>query len=261
MVAAFLLGVASSAAQTDPRAIVEHSVQAIETDWNAAPDYECFERDLEIGGGSKTFHDLMIMGSPYEQLVAVNDKPLSPPEQEEQKHKLEETVKRRHDETEQARRQRIAKYRASRERDHLFLQQIAKGFNFTLVGQQEMEGYNVYVLNALPRPGYQPPNLEAEVLKGMQGTLWVDQKTYQWVRVEARVMRPVWIEGFVAKVSPGTEFELDRMPVQGDIWLPKHFVMKGRTKILFFFNHNSNENETYYDYRKIAANQDSSLSK
>jgi hypothetical protein len=261
VVAAMLLGVAASAAQTDPHVIMEHSVQAIEADWKADPDYECLERDQEISGGSKTFQDLMIMGSPYERLVAVNDKPVSPSQQEEQKSRLEETVQRRRNETEQARGRRIAKYRESRERDHLFLQQLSKAFNFTLVGQQEMGGYNVYVLKAVPRPGYQPPNLEAEVLKGMQGTLWIDTKTYQWVKVEAKVMHPVWIEGFVAKVTPGTEFELERMPVEDNIWLPKHFAMRGRAKILFFFNHNSSEDETYYDYRKIAPNQDSFPSK
>jgi hypothetical protein len=56
VVAAMLLGVAASAAQTDPHAIMEHSVQAIEADWKADPDYEYLERDQEIGGGSKTFH-------------------------------------------------------------------------------------------------------------------------------------------------------------------------------------------------------------
>jgi hypothetical protein len=256
-----LLSVAASVAQTDPRAIVEHSAQAVESDWKAAPVYECLERDQDSGGGSRTYQDLMIMGSPYQRLIDVNDKPLSPPEQKEQELKLERTVQRRRNETEHERAQRIADYHRSRERDHLFLEQLIKAFNFTLVGQQEMEGYSVYVLNAVPRPDYQPPNMEAEVLKGMQGTLWIDQKTYQWVRVEARVMRPVWIEGFVAKVRPGTEFELDRMPVEGDIWLPKHFMMKARAKILFLFNHNSSEDDAYYDYHKIAPNQDSFPSK
>jgi hypothetical protein len=260
VVAALLLSVAACAAQTDAHAIMERSAQAVESDWKAAPDYQCFERDQESGGGSKTYEDLMITGSPYQRLVEVNGKPLSPAEQELQGHKLEETTERRRNETQQQRANRIEDYRKSRERDHLFLEQLAKAFNFTVVGQQEMEGYNVYVLNALPRPDYQPPNQEAAVLKGMQGTLWIDQKTYQWVRVEAKVTHPVWIEGFIAKVRPGTEFELDRMPVEDDIWLPKHYAMKARAKIFFLFNHNSSEDDTYYDYRKITPNQDSSVS-
>jgi hypothetical protein len=260
MVVAMLLGVAASAAQTDPRAIMEYSVQAIEADWKAAPDYECVERDRETGG-SKTFQDLMIEGSPYQRLVALNEKPLSFSGQKEQQQRLQATIAMRRKETAQQRAQRIAKYSRSRERDHLFLEQLIKAFNFSLVGQQELEGYQVYILKALPRPNYQPPTREAEVLKGMQGTLWIDKTTYQWVRVEARVTRPVWIEGFVAKVEPGTEFELDKMPVGDDIWLPKHYVMKARAKILFLFNHSSGDDDTYYNCRRIAPGQGSSLSK
>lgn len=257
MLAAILLSGAALAAQTDPHAIVAHSVQAMETDWKAAPDFECLERDQETGS-SKTFQDLMILGSPYQRLVAVDDKPLPPAQQGEQEQKLQETTARRRNETEHERAQRIANYQRSRERDHLFLEQLPKAFNFTLAGQRKMGGYKVYILKAEPRPDYQPPNVEASVLKGMQGTLWIDAKTYQWVRVEARVTRPVWIQGFVAKVKPGTEFELDKMPVEDDIWLAKHFVMKERAKILFLFNHNSSEDDTYYDYHKIGGDQDSS---
>jgi hypothetical protein len=257
LIAAMLLSVAAASAQTDPRAIMDRSVPTIEADWKAAPDYECLERDQEAGGGSQTFQDLMIMGSPYERLVAVNEKPLSAPDQQQQEQKLQAAIARRRNETKRERAQRIARYRRSRERDHLFLQQLIKAFNFSLVGQQEMKGYRVYVLKALPRPDYQPINREAEVLKGMQGTLWIDTKTYQWVRVEAKVMRPVWIEGFVAKVEPGTEFEVDKMPVDGNTWLPSHYVMKARAKILFLFNHNSGDDDTYYDYHKIDPNQDS----
>jgi hypothetical protein len=41
------------------------------------------------------------------------------------------------------------------------------------------------------------------VLTGMEGKLWIDEKTFQWVKVEATVIRPVSIEGFLAEVEPG----------------------------------------------------------
>jgi len=249
VVAAMLLS-ASAAAQTDARQIIERSVPVAAADWKAMPDYECLERDREPGGGNKTFQDLMIMGSPYQRLVAINGKSLPPSEREEQERKLQETIHRRRNETPQERAQRIAKYQKSRERDHLFLEQLIKGFNFRLVGQQKMGDHQVYVLKAFPRPGYQPPNQEAEVLKGMRGTLWIDTKTYQWVKVHAVVTRPVWIEGFVAEVEPGTQFELDKTKVEDDIWLPAHYVMKARAKILFLFSHRSEDDETYSHYQK-----------
>jgi len=63
-------------------------------------------------------------------------------------------------------------------------------------------------------------------------------------------MRPVSIEGFLARVEPGTRFQLEKAPVTTDVWLPKHFSMRARAKVLFLFRHNGEENETYFNYHK-----------
>jgi hypothetical protein len=34
-----------------------------------------------------------------------------------------------------------------------------------------------------------PKSRETKVLTGMQGTMWIDTKTYQWVKVTASVFR------------------------------------------------------------------------
>ncbi|MGA7929276.1 MAG: hypothetical protein WCA20_25165, partial [Candidatus Sulfotelmatobacter sp.] len=122
--------------------------------------------------------------------------------------------------------------------------------DFRLLGQQKLGPHEVYVLEATPRAGYKAPNMEAEVLTGMQGTLWIDKNTFQWVKVKAQVTHPVSIEGFLARVEPGTSFKLERMPVTDDVWLPKHFAMKSRAKILFFFRNNTQEDDTYFDSQR-----------
>lgn len=243
---------AGSSAQNDTRAIIQRSVEANAVDWKAAPDYDYFERDQQPGGGTKTYDELMISGSPYERLIAINGKPLSPERQAEEQRKLDATVLQRRNESEWERAERIAKYEKDRKRDQLLMEQLTKAMDFVLVGQQKLNGYDVYVLKATPHPGYQPPNMECEVLTGMQGELWIDKKTFQWVKVQAQVIHPVSIEGFLAEVEPGTRFELEKMPVEDDIWLPKHFAMKSRAKIFFLFPHRSQADEAYYGYRKAA---------
>jgi len=57
-----------------------------------APDYDYIERDRQQGGGTKTYEELMILGSPYERLVAVNGKPLSPERQTQEQTKAGTTV-------------------------------------------------------------------------------------------------------------------------------------------------------------------------
>jgi hypothetical protein len=41
------------------------------------------------------------------------------------------------------------------------------------------------------------------------------------------------------------------MPVEHDIWLPKHFSMTAKARILSIFRHRHHEDETYSDYRKV----------
>lgn len=40
------------------------------------------------------------------------------------------------------------------------------------------------------------------------------------------------------------------MLVADGIWLPRHFAMKSRAKVLFLFTNNTQEDETYFDYHK-----------
>ena len=145
----------------DVETIIQRSVEANAADWKAAPDYDYIERDRQPGGGTKTYDELMILGSPYEQLIAVNGKPLSPEQRAQEQQKLDTTVAERQKESPQGRRQRIGKYGKEREGDDLMMEQLTKALNFKLVGEQN--GYqDVYVLKATPRPGYKPPNAEAK---------------------------------------------------------------------------------------------------
>ncbi len=244
------LMVMTSSAQHNVDTIIQRSVEANAADWKAAPDYDYIERDRQQGGGTKTYEELMILGSPYQRLVAANGKPLSPEQHAQEQQKLETTLVERQKESQQERSQRIAKYEKDREGDQLLMEQLTKALDFRLVGEQKLGQYEVYVLKATPRPGYEPPNNQAKVLTGMEGKLWIDKQTFQWLKVEATVVHPVSIGGFLAQVEPGTHFELQKIPVADNIWLPKHFAMKSQAKVLFFFTRKSQADETYSGYHK-----------
>jgi hypothetical protein len=242
----------SSPGQNDVADIIQSSVEATNRDWKAAPEYDYFQR-VQEEDGTKTYDVMMILGSPYERLIAVNGKPLTATQQLQEQEKINKVIAKRRSESPQERDERVAKYIKERKRDHSLMQQLTRAFDFKIEGQQKLGTLDLYVLRATPRPGYHPPNMEAEVLTGMQGRLWIDKKTFQWVKVEAEVIHPVTIEGFLAKVEPGTRFELEKMPVSDTIWLPKHFGMKSRSKIVFLLAHRTQEQETYWGYRKAAA--------
>jgi len=231
----------------DVQNIVERSVTATNRDWEAAPRYDFTEQDRE-DTTTKTFRVLMIYGSPYKNLIAVNGKPLTGTQSARERQKLAATIAQRQAESRRRTARRLAAYLADRQQDHLMMSQLTQAFSFALQGQQQLGSREVYVLKAIPRPGYRPPNMESRALIGMEGTLWVDKETFQWVKVEAHVVRPVSIGGILARVEPGTLFQLENAPVSGDIWLPTHFSMRSHATVLLAFSHNTQDDETYSDY-------------
>ena len=237
------------ASTPDVQRIIERSVEANQRDFQAGTQFSHTERD-RTGTGSKTYRVLMIDGSPYQQLIAVNGTPLSPEAARAEASKMERARSERKAESSDERKRRIAKYESDRHRNNAMMQQLTKAFDFTLVGEGKLNSFKVYILRARPRKGYQPPNLETQVLPAMQGMLWIDQASYQWVKVTARVIRPASIEGFLAQVEPGTQFELEKMPVGNGVWQPKHFSMKSQAKVLYMFTHNSQEDDVFSDYQR-----------
>ncbi|HZW79902.1 MAG TPA: hypothetical protein VFF50_05480 [Candidatus Deferrimicrobiaceae bacterium] len=232
--------------QNNADAIIQRSVEANKRDWEAAPQFDCLEQDRD-GNGTRSYEDTMILGSPYQRLVAINGNPLTPAQTAAEKQKLENTVSERKKESRRQRANRVAKYKKEQRRNHLLMEQIAKAFAFNQVGEANLDGHEVYVLKATPRPGYRPPNMETEALTGMEGKLWIDTSSFQWVKVEAQVTHPVHIAGFLAEVEPGTHFELEQEPVAPGIWLPQHFSMRASSRILFVVPHHGQEDDTYSD--------------
>jgi hypothetical protein len=101
----------------------------------------------------------MIEGSPFNKLVAINDEPLPPAAAAEQQRKLRDATERRHQESSPARATRIAQYRRERRQDHALMSEMINAFIFKLDGEDTIRGHRCFVLEATPRPDYQPVSL------------------------------------------------------------------------------------------------------
>jgi hypothetical protein len=230
--------------------IVHRSAQAIREDWEKAPDFDFCEVD-QNSKNAKTYLVMMVSGSPYNRLVAVNGSALSPEIQRAEAEKLATTILQRQKETPEARRKRIAQYEKERRRDQQLLEELTSAMEFRLVGSETVNSHETYVLNAEPKRSYVPKSLATKVLTGMRGRLWIDQSSYRWVKVKAEVVHPVTIEGFLARVEPGTQFELEETPVDSPsgIWLASRFAVRSRATILWLFPKSSMQDETYFHYK------------
>ncbi len=243
---------AATLERPDPQQLVRRSVEAIEADWSQAPNFAYQERDVQSKHDgtptTKTYEVLMIEGSQYNRLIAVDDKPLSPGQQMEEERKLRLEMDKRARESPRESAKRIANYQKERDRDHAMLKNMVDAFDFQFAGEETVNGYDCWVLDATPKRSYQPKDRETKVLTGMRGRLWVEKSQYQWVRVRAEVFKPVSLFGFFAKVGPGTRFQLEQAPVADNLWLPSHFSMRVNASAFGFINENSSDDETYGKY-------------
>jgi hypothetical protein len=246
-----------ASAQISASEIVARSVANTKADWQAAPHYDFTERDVEIkhGRGVKTYRVMMIDGSPYNKLISVNGKLLGASQAAAEEKKLREEIASRQQEKPEDRAKRVGEYQEERRQDNALLQSMVHAMNFRLSGEATVDGRRCFVLEGTPRPEYRPTSRETKVLKGMRGTMWIDQQAYQWVKVRAEVFRPVAFGLFIAQVEPGTEFTLEQKPIAGGLWLPSHFSMRVKAEVLHLWSHDTNDDETYWDYQPASPNR------
>ena len=227
----------------------------MQSDWAAAPAFAFVQRDVSASKGvitRKTHHVFTISGSDYYMPIATNDEFLPGDQQERELRRLHEEVDRRSHETTKEAQRRSEQYYKAREQNGVLLLEFTKAFDFTLVGEDVTNGHPTYVLDALPQPGYQPPNRTARILTGMHGRLWIEKEGFHWVKGEAEVLKPVSIFGFFAKVLPGTRMDLEMIPVTEDVWLVSRFAVD--MNLSTFWRKSTKTMESIFsDYRPAAA--------
>lgn len=256
--ATFVCGsIAAWASPPDAHELMARAVHVTEANWTQAPNYSFNRTEVKSKRDSAPVQNhyqvLMIEGSPYLKLIARDGHPLSAAEAEEQEQKYQREVSKRQHESERERRKRMDKYNEDRNRDHALLMELCDAFDYSVTGEQMLDGRSVWVLHGTPKPNYVPKSREAKVLAGMDVTFWIDKKTYQWPRIEAEVKTPVYLYGMIGKVNTGTKFLLEQEPVSSSLWLPKHFKMQVNATALGFFNQDSSSDETYTNYRRMGA--------
>jgi hypothetical protein len=238
--------------------IIHRSAAVNTSDWKAQPNFSFREDDtkskIDSNGQvhvepSKAYEVMMIEGTPYYRLIAIDNEPLSRAQQQQEHKKLKAEIARRQNESARDRQARLVKYRNTRAEEHMLMQEMLAAFTFHLVGEERIDGTDCYLLDAVPNPDYHPSVERARVLTGMKGRLWIDKANYHWVRVRAQVISPVEFGLFIAKVKPGTSFELDQAPV-GDVWLPKCFTETVNATVLGFYGMRTRNEEHYSSYHQ-----------
>ena len=246
--------------QGDALQIVRKSVELDQSNWQRMKDYTWIARQtdrLRDSNGqvksqkTEEWEAVVIYGELHHRMLERDGKPLSPQEQRKDQEKLDRAVARRANETPQQREHREAEFEKEREKDREFLREVPDLFDFTLLGEEKIDGHDVWVISAAPKPGAQPKHGDAKPLLKIRAKVWIDKAEYQWVRLEAETTATISFGLFIARLAPGAKLEFEQTRVNDEVWLPKRQLVQGAARLGLVKKLVGEEETTWNNYRKF----------
>jgi hypothetical protein len=223
-------------------------------------DYTYIERQVETrldGKGqtksseTKTYEVLEIYGEQTERLIEKNDKPLSAKDAAKEEEKIQKIIDKRKNESDSERKKRLEKEEKEREESRQFVREVADAYNFKLVGTEPIGGRDAWVINAEPRPGYQPHMKDARFLPKFHGRVWIDKNDLQLSKMDVECLDTVSWGLFLARFHKGSRFALTQTRVNDEVWLPQHLDVKVDVRLALLKNLDVNIEQSFRDYKKF----------
>lgn len=160
------------------------------------------------------------------RLVAINDKPLGPADEQREQARLDTLLadpSRQHSrkQSQDADMRRVLKV----------LRALPDAFLYTYAGPGSSSTGRVERFTFRPNPQFNPPDLETKVLAAMNGEVWIDPVQERVTRLQGRLERDVdfgW--GLLGRLYKGGWIVLEQADVGGHQWriVRMQMVMNGR---------------------------------
>jgi hypothetical protein len=163
------------------------------------------------------------------RLVSINDVPLNPLDARNEETRLQILL---NDPSQQRHRQQ--RELADTERARKVMRALPDAFLYSYAGIAEtLEGPS-YRLSFQPNPGFDPQDLEAQVLKGMAGEMWIDVAQHRVTRLQGKRIHDVdygW--GILGKLDQGGTLLLEQADIGSHQWRTTHMVLVMTARFLF----------------------------
>jgi hypothetical protein len=246
----------------DPKEIVRRSMEIDRRTLELARNYTCQQREvikhLDKNGNVKstevkTFDISFYYGEEYSRLIMVDDKPLDDKQKKKEDDKLEKFLAKYRNESEEDRQKRRDKEKKERQESRAYRLDVANAYDFRIVAEEEIEGAKTWVIEARPRPDFKPTQPHADMLKKIKGKMWIDQREYNWIRVEAEATDTISFGLFLFRIHPGSRFNFQQTHLNNEVWLPRRFYINGGARIALFKNEAIEQEDTFSNYKKFSS--------
>jgi hypothetical protein len=225
-------------------------------------DYTYIERDEEHkldGKGQvkstemKTYEVMELYGEQVQRLIEKDDKPLDAKNAAKEEEKIQKIVDKRKNESEKEREKRRQKEERDEEEGRQFVREVADAYTFRLVGTESLGGRDAWVIDAEPRPGYEPHMKYANLLPKFHGRVWIDKDETQWAKMDIECLDTVSLGLFLARFHKGSRIMVEQTRINDEVWLPKHVTLKVDVRLALLKEFKVEQEQTFRDYKKFRA--------
>ena len=203
---------------------------------------------------TRTYEIMVLFEEQVRKLVAKDDKPLPENDAKKEDEKIQKIIDKRKNESDGDRRKRVEKAEKEQEEGRQFVKEVADAYNFRWVGTESLDGRDTYVIDADPRPGYEPHSKDAKFLPKFRFRAWMDKAESQWVKLDIQCIDTVSVGLFLVRVHKGSNIQIELTRVNDEVWLPKHVALKLDARVALFKGLNMAQDVTYRDYKKFGTN-------
>lgn len=107
------------------------------------------------------------------------------------------------------------------------------------------------MIDADPRPGFEPHVKGAKFLPKFRFRVWIDKAENQWVKLNAECIDTVSLGLFLARFHKGSRIMIEQTRVNDEVWLPQHMAVKVDVRLALMKNFDIEQDVTYRDYKKF----------
>ncbi len=223
-------------------------------------DYTYFERQqvrrLDARGQVKSTeikaYDVMqIYGERVQKLISKDDKPLSEKDSKKEDEKIQKLIDRRKNESPGDRDKRLQKEEKERNDDRQFVREVTNAYNFRFVGMESLDGRENYVIDAAPKPGYEPHRKEANVLPKFRFRAWIDKDEIQWRKIDLQCIDTVSFGVFLFRMHKGSRATIEQIRVNDEVWLQRHVAANVDFRLTLLKSFDVDVDISDRDYKKF----------
>jgi hypothetical protein len=193
-----------------------------------------------------------IDGTSFSRVIAKDGKPLLPKDAQKEQEKFEREIAKRKRESPDQRRKRLADEAKELKEERELRMQVAEAFTFNLLGEETVNGRECYRIAAEPKPGFQPKGRAAGLLPKLKGTLWIDKKDFEWVRVDAETLDTISFGLALVRVGKGARLEVEQSLVNNELWAPTMFRLTASARAMLLLSTRFDALVRFHDYKKYS---------